>query len=64
MQASWAALQPVALGSGGYVNGATDQDEGQVHDTFGETKYARLARIKAAYDSGDVFRRGLRFRPA
>ena len=50
-----AALAPVALDDGSYVNGSTDFDAGAVASAYG-AKYDRLAAIKAAYDPHNLFR--------
>lgn len=59
----WSALQPFAPGVGSYVNMVLDTDE-QVRASYGSDKYARLARVKAVYDPGNVFRRNANIVPA
>jgi FAD/FMN-containing dehydrogenase len=58
------ALEPHALGTGQYINGMSEQDDARMRETYGQAKYDRLARIKAAYDPDNVFRHGLSITPA
>jgi hypothetical protein len=51
------ALAPHALGKGGYVNELMADDVHRVPESYGTAKYARLMRIKAAYDPADLFHR-------
>lgn len=39
---------------GGYVNFMSDDDQGRVTDTYG-SNYARLRKVKQAYDPGNLF---------
>jgi FAD binding domain-containing protein/berberine-like enzyme len=61
----WEALRPHAIGSGdGYINGMTDIPGDAVRQSYGPAKYQQLARIKAAYDPGNVFRHNANIQPA
>jgi FAD/FMN-containing dehydrogenase len=48
-----AALTPHSE-AGGYVNFMSDDDQGRVADTYG-SNYARLRKVKQAYDPGNLF---------
>jgi FAD/FMN-containing dehydrogenase len=52
---TWEALLPAAINAGSYVNLMAEYDERVLMDTYGQAKYERLAKIKAAYDPGNVF---------
>jgi FAD/FMN-containing dehydrogenase len=56
-------LRPHALSAGSYVNFMTEFDDDRVQATFGATKYARLAHIKATYDPDNVFHHDANIRP-
>ena len=52
----WEALRPYAVdGVDGYINSATEYSGEGVRGSYGPAKYDRLARIKAAYDPGNMF---------
>jgi FAD/FMN-containing dehydrogenase len=60
---TWEALRPMASNRGGYVNFMTDTDRDRVRESYGSVKYAKLARIKAAYDPCNVFHRNANIAP-
>ena len=61
-RSAWADLQPYSR-PGVYVNFDSDDSQGRVHETYGP-KYERLARLKASYDPGNLFRLNQNILPA
>ncbi|HEY0815515.1 MAG TPA: FAD-binding oxidoreductase [Pseudonocardia sp.] len=59
----WGQLRPLAHDSGGYVNFMSEPDEDRVQYSYG-SKYERLARIKSAYDPGNIFHRNANVKPS
>jgi hypothetical protein len=58
----WEALHPYSAG-GAYVNFMMEEGQERVQATYGPN-YARLAKVKAAYDPDNVFRVNQNIRPA
>ena len=61
---TWEQLLPAAGGPATYVNLMAEFDERTVRATYGESKYDRLARVKAEYDPGNVFTVNANIKPA
>lgn len=59
----WAALRPYAPDEGAYVNFEFDADEERVRASYGESKYRRLAALKATWDPDNVFRSNVNIAP-
>jgi len=64
VRACWDALRPFASDSGSYVNFMNEIEEDRVRASYGEDKYARLARIKGEVDPDNVFHRNVNIKPA
>ncbi len=60
----WTDLLPHAPGAGSYVNFMHDYEADRVKASYGPAKYRRLAKIKAAYDPGNIFHRNPNINPA
>ncbi|MEP7105182.1 MAG: FAD-binding oxidoreductase [Chloroflexota bacterium] len=60
---SFAQLRPYVAG-GAYVNYLLAEPEERIRAAYGPAVYDRLARVKARYDPGNVFRLNQNIRPA
>ncbi len=63
VRSCWKAFDEVSDWGGGYVNGNAEPDDAQIRGSYG-SKYERLAKIKAVYDPGNVFRPQGNIKPA
>jgi FAD/FMN-containing dehydrogenase len=59
----WEAMRPHASGVGGYVNFMSEIDEDRVRASYGPDAYARLARIKSAWDPDNAFHLNANIKP-
>jgi hypothetical protein len=59
----WDAMPLHATGSGSFVNFMADVEEDRVESAYGPEKYARLARIKDAWDPDNVFHLNVNVKP-
>ena len=57
----WSSLTPCAHGA--YVNLADNLDEAALKVTYGDTKYARLQKLKAKYDPNNIFNLNQNIKP-
>ncbi|MEU2087068.1 FAD-binding oxidoreductase [Nocardia beijingensis] len=64
VRTTWEALRPLASNQGGYVNFMSDADHDRIRESYGRTKYAKLAHIKADYDPGNLFHRNANIAPS
>ena len=60
----WEAMRPHAMNAGSYVNFMADIEDARVRASYGEAKYERLSRIKAAYDPANAFHLNANILPA
>jgi FAD/FMN-containing dehydrogenase len=60
---AFAAIQPFVAG-GAYVNYLLAEPEERIRAAYGAPLYDRLARVKARYDPGNLFRLNQNIRPA
>lgn len=61
VRAAWRSLEPLI--DGFYVNTMSEEQYSRVDSNYG-ANYARLARVKAQYDPGNLFRLNANVRPA
>ena len=57
------ALRPYASDEGTHLNFLADADDDLVRSSYGETKYRRLAALKAEWDPDNVFHHNANIRP-
>jgi FAD/FMN-containing dehydrogenase len=60
----WDDMRPYAMGSGSYVNNMNEIIDDRVRAAYGDEKYEKLARIKAAYDPQNLFHHNQNIKPA
>jgi len=64
VQDYWAAMVPHSAGVGAYINFMAEPNEERVRNAYGTDKYARLVKVKAAFDPDNVFHHNANIKPA
>ena len=64
VQDYWSAMVPHSAGVGAYINFMSEPNEERVKNAYGSDKYARLAKVKAAFDPDNVFHHNANIKPA